>query len=75
MCVDLTWRILDEIDISVDRERYRGDHRDRPGRENKTSRSLETAHRIDTQRMTDGQIPLHGESHYRKNRHVGRPAK
>lgn len=68
---DLTWRIFDEIDLGVDHERDSRDYCDRPGRENETSGPFEAAHRIDTQRMTDSQISLHGESHYRENRHVG----
>lgn len=64
---DLTWWIFDEIDLGINRERDGRDYRDRPGRKNETSRSFETAHRIDTQRMTNGQISFHGESHYREN--------
>lgn len=67
ICVGLTWWIFNEVDLGVNRERYRRDNRDRPSRENKASRSFQTAHRIDAQRMTDSQISLDGKSHDRKD--------
>jgi len=68
MC--LTWRILDEIDFGVNGKGYGGEHRDQPGCEDEANWSFETAHRINAQRVTDGQISFQGKNHDRKNRDV-----
>lgn len=70
----LTWRVAGVVNLGVDGERQRTDEADAPKGGDYPDGTLEAAHRVQMQRMTNGQESLHGERHYCEHGHVRRPA-
>lgn len=71
--VALTWRKVHVVDRGEHGERQRGQERDDPKDGDDAHGPFQPGHGVRVERMTDGQVPFHGERHDGQHRRVRSP--